>query len=190
MKVSLRKANVFVVELQSAIRKVEIGNTVPILEINEFQDPEARVSEANGEFKTEFANILAMVDVLYDIRQKVSVANGTVGISEKLTEVARQEKLMGLYASLKDSDPTPPMEEVRGRLDKIRTQGEDTYRYRADTVQVTALSASEIDDYSDTYKSLKRRVRELKDELLELNVSTTIDLDDKAVNVLKENGIV
>ena len=96
MKITLRKANALQNSINDALKHVDIKTKVSL---NEFQDAEGVLATSAAEAKKNIDRKVSLTNALYDIRGAVGYVNHTAGVDEKLTELARIEKQIQVYAS-------------------------------------------------------------------------------------------
>jgi hypothetical protein len=187
MKITLRKANALQTAIVEAVAALELGTEVAI---NEFERPTAKIDEAQSKFSENLATRAKLQTSQYEIRRKVARANAESGINDLLADVAMTEKDIALYTRLSKTRPSLENDVIVGKLGKIKGRSEDQFYGREDVVQTSIFNESAINDFKETLASLKKQKVILQDNLLELNVSTVIDLTDETEKVLSEAGIL
>lgn len=190
MEITLRKASA----LQNAINDAVKGITlVPSIRINEFQNAEAEVSKAAQEFNANVFRRVALTDVLYEIRKAVSRANAQAGVNDKLADVAQLEKDVQFFTGLAGNDVREDAVVLEGKLNKIRNRKEESRASiygMGEDVSTSVLERKDVDLFRAKAAEAKKAKQKLQDELLELNVRTTITLSGKAVDVLKHEDLI
>lgn len=187
MKVSLRKANALQAAIVDAISSLDLSVEVSI---NEFERPTEKMQEAKSKFTAHLETRKALQSAQYEIRRRVAEANAAAGINDFLADVARLEKDIAFYTRLSKLGPALENDVIVGKLGKIKGRGEDQYYGREDVVRTTIFTEAEIEEFRSTLASLKKLKVSLQDSLLELNVSTEIDLSEESEKVLARAGIV
>lgn len=188
MKVSLRKANALQAAINEAIATLDLSVEVAI---NEFEKPTSKLTEAKDRFTAQLATRNAFYGAVYDIRRKVAAANAQSGINDLLADVAMVEKSIAFYSKLVKLQPALENDVIVGKLGKIKGRGEDQfYGHREDVVRTSIFAESEIEDFKSSLAAFKKQKVSLQDTLLELNVSTEIELTDETVEVLTKAGII
>jgi hypothetical protein len=80
---------------------------------------------------------------------------------------------------------------LEGRLNRLRESTSEARLYRSSNgVETGVFTADEIAGAKTALAELKKRKQALQDQLLELNVSTTVNLSEKSVIVLQQEGLV
>jgi galactokinase/mevalonate kinase-like predicted kinase len=84
-------------------------------------------------------------------------------------------------------------EVLSGKLDKIRNRKEDSRASlygMGESVETSVLTNSDIDGFKTVVTLAKKAKQRLQDELLELNVRTTIELSTESERVLQAEGLI
>ena len=190
MNITLRKANALQNSINDAIKSIEFETTV---KINEFQDPEVVIAEAEKIFASNMVKRDGMFNALYEIRKAVSKANDASGISQRLADVAHLEKQISFFSGLAGKPVRDEAKVIAGKLEKIRNRKEDSrasiYGY-GDDVSTSILEKEEVDGFKKLSAVSKKNKQKIQDEILELNVKTEITISDKAVAVLQAEGLI
>lgn len=187
MEISLRKANALQLALNDALKGMSFPKSVSI---TEFEDPEFKIAEATAEFYTSMEKRKGVVDAIYAIRSCVDKANHAHGISEKLSQVAKLERDVQFFTDLAGSKVRQSSEVLQGKIEKMRAQtGEHSY-YRESSIDTTIFMKEQIAIFKENAADAKRQKQKLQDDLLELNVRTTISLSEQTVSTLKSVGLV
>lgn len=188
MNITLRKANAIQTSINEMIKHTELTTEV---KLNEFQNPEALISEANVQFLLALSKKDALYSALYEIRKAVSRANAQNSVDQILAEIAHLDKTIATYADLANKKPVESMELVKGRLDKIRNAKEDhSYLYGRDGVTTSILAKDDIDAFARKVTEAKRSKQQLQDRLLEINVRSEIALDAITEGTLTNVGLL
>ena len=191
MNISLRKANALQNSINDTVKGIDFETTV---KINEFQDAEHEIARTAATFKTNLTRRDALTDALYEIRKSVSGANTQVGIDNRLADVAHLEKQIQFYNGLASNKVREDEKVVAGRLDKIKNdKGESSrrsiYGY-SDTVDTTIFTQADLKEFRGVVNSAKKQKQKLQDEILELNVQTTIQLTAATETILQAEGLL
>ena len=190
MEITLRKASALQNSINDAVKSIELKSSI---RINEFQDAEAEVAKAAQEFTANVFRRVALTDVLYEIRKAVSRANAQANVNDKLAEVAQLEKDIQFFSGLAGNDVREDAKVLEGKLNKIRNRKEESRASlygMGEEVATSVLERKDVDLFRAKAAEAKKQKQKLQDELLELNVRTTITLSGKAVDVLKHEELV
>lgn len=190
MNITLRKANAIQISINDALKGISFETQV---KINEFQAAEAEIATATLEFKTNLTRRDALNEALYEIRKSVGSANAHVGIDTRLADVANLEKQIQFYNGLAGKTVRESQAVVAGRLDKIKNgkdEGRRSIYGYADTVDTSILTREDLDTYRRLVAKAKKSKQKIQDEILELNVQTTIELTALAEATLANEGLL
>jgi len=190
MEITLRKASALQNAINDTVKSITLTQAI---RINEFQDAETEVAKAAQEFNTNVFRRVALTDVLYEVRKAVSRANAQANVNEKLADLAQLEKDIQFFTGLAAHDVREDAAVLEGKLNKIRNRKEDTRASlygHSDEVSTSVLTRKDVDTFRAKVAEAKKAKQKLQDELLELNVRTTITLSGKAVDVLKHEELV
>ena len=78
---------------------------------------------------------------------------------------------------------------IIGKLSKIRSQGE-TSRWGEDTISTGILSVEARAEFKAEVMKLKKQKQTINDEILALNISVTIQLDQSITNTLTTENLL
>lgn len=187
MKINLRKANAIQLSITEALKNLNFESSVSI---NEFQKPEPMVAAASERFSANIRRREKLIDVLYGIRKAVAAANNSLGINERLADVARFEKDIVFYTTYAKAPTRQGPMELAGKLDKIRTQPADRAYYADKEVTSSVFTEENIEAFRKAITYAKKQKQALQDELLELNISTKITLTEEDIKVLTDESIL
>jgi hypothetical protein len=192
MKITLRKASALQTAIQEAVKNIEV--TVKV-ELNEFENAEVALTNANAKLVNSDQRRTALTKVLYVVRAQVGTANAECGINERLAKAAYVDKRIGQLTALVSSEAVQDnMLVINGKVEKLKAdKGENSrrslYGY-SDTVSTGVLTQAQVDAFKAEQLALKKDKQKLNDEVLELNVRTEIALSDETVAVLTSEGLV
>jgi len=192
MKITLRKASALQTAIQEAVKNIEV--TVKV-ELNEFENAEVALTNANAKLVNSDQRRTALTKVLYVVRAQVGTANAECGINERLAKAAYVDKRIGQLTVLVSTEAVQDnMLIINGKVEKLKAdKGENSrrslYGY-SDTVGTGVLSQAQVDGFKAEQLALKKDKQKLNDEVLELNVRTEIALSDETVAVLTSEGLV
>jgi hypothetical protein len=190
MNITLRKANALQTAINDAIKSIDFETTV---KINEFQDADTIISEAEKIFAQNMVKRDGLFNTLYEIRKAVSKANDSVGVSQRLADVAHLEKQITFFGGLATKPVREDAKVIAGKLDKIRNRKDESraslYGYN-DDVTTSILDKDEVEGFKKLAAVSKKNKQKLQDELLELNVKTEITISEQAVKILQAEGLI
>ena len=188
MKITLRKASALQNAINETLKGLEVTTTITV---DEFQNPADVIFAARAEAEKAFVRKTALLDVLYTIRKDVAAANAGAGITDLLAEVAQLEKRIQLQGLLASATAQLEGTVLEGRLNRLREGGAEARLYRhSNGVETGVFTTDEIASAKAELADLKKRKQALQDRLLELNVGTSVELSEKSVIVLHQEGLV
>ena len=184
MEITLRKANAIQLAINEALSNIHVKT---VMTMNEYNTP-TDVSKESILQMGNLATSITLLDILYDLRNKVAEAN-LKGVNQTLTEIAKTNKKLELYTQLTMSVPREPTNDLLlSKIEKLKLPKID--RYTAETF-VTSIHKEDIfKQAAKDVVELKRKVVKLRDKLLEYNVSTKIEIDEASAEFLQEHGII
>ena len=189
MNISLRKANAIQNGINDAIKSIKIETTI---EINEFQDPQVEIQQANTLLIANDGRRQSLLLALYNIRGLVGTANSSCGIDLALAKAAFIDKRIAQLTDLATLSPVSDLPVIIGKLGKIRNRKEESRSIygRDDTVSTSIVGKDQIDQAKSEIKNLKKQKQKLNDEILELNIKTEIPLSEDVVATLQAEGLI
>lgn len=188
MRVTLRKADNFQRQLGEAVKALSMNTTVSL---TEYDDATAVFANAREKNEKTLATLSLYRAAYYQIRRDVAVANVESGISGLLADQAMIEAEIGSMAALVKAEPSKPSEQIRGLQGKMQS-GEAKEIYGGTITQFTSgiYSEEEITHFGEERAALRRKLADIKDDLLAKNTGTFIELDDVTQLALKKAGII
>jgi len=189
--INLRKASALQTALQEMLKDTDVKTSISL---TEFKDPVGEINSANVEF---FAKDTKRNDILmsiYSIRSLVGIQNAIAGVTARLTHIAYIDKRIGQLEHVVTSTPEMlDMEIIAGKLDKIKNRSVDSRESiygRHDEVTTGVLSAEQIESIRGVVRDLRKQKATLNDEILELNIKTTIELTPDVEAVLTRENLI
>ena len=185
MQVTLRKANKIQHSILEAIKGLDFTTSV---RVNEFEDAGEQINAVRDAFFTHRATREKLVGALYEIRKAVARANCENSVNDMLADVAMLEKQIQFVSGYAGQSPRESDAVIQGKLDKIKNAKDDYYgRHEVNT---GIFTKEEVNDFKRELADLKRQKQDLQDTLLELNVQTTIELDEETERFLQKADVL
>ncbi len=190
MNINLRKAHA----LQQSINE-EINAVSPLattVSIGRFQDKDVVYSEAVLKFNDNYSRVIELTGALYDIRKLTAKATQVSGISDNLADIASLDAVIRVIRPLSQVIDFAPSEGELAKihLDLQEEKSGEGYRTRREAVSVGMVGKNAVDQYKKVITEFRKQKQEISDKILELNVSTNIELAESTVSVLKKYGII
>lgn len=187
MKLTLRKANAIQSVINDELKSLDLDTSITL---NEFEGLTDQIGTARDNFFKNAAKRTNFTVALYEIRSEVAKANASVGINDMLSSVAYFEKQIGHYTRLASRGPQTALRVLLGQIKKIADIKEDGYGHgRRDTI-TSIFTEEEIEQFIKNVSNFKREKQKLKDQLLELNIRTEIELSKGTAEFLVNAGIL
>lgn len=189
MKISLRKAHALQSEIESVISGLIMNSDATI---DQFSDDIAdTLKKTRIEFLEKFNERNKLTVILYAIRSLVSDASNTVKITEYLSKVAATDRLIQYYNLVSLSRPNDfTVEKLAEKLAYLVEKSKTSTSYMPTDIRVNVFDKQQIDEFKIYLSELKKQKREYQDTLLELNMSTQIELNNEIVDVLKKHHLL
>jgi hypothetical protein len=191
MQITLRKASALQNTIQTALNAVVINPTV---DVNEFQDVEAQLEQANSDLMSNDVRRSDLLMSLYTIRSVVGIANAQAGITSRLTHAAFIEKRLAQLDTLTAATSRRlNLDVIKGKLDKIKSRPADSRASiygRDDEVSTGVLTETQFQTIREIVQDLRKQKQELNDEILELNIKTEVEISEEITLILQREGIL
>ncbi len=193
-QINLRKAANLQTNLLERLRETTVNTNI---QITPFENLSVVLEVGLDKLLEDDRRQAALLTALYAIRAQVATANVTSGISSKLTTVAMMDRRIDQIEAITMAGEQMKDEVLRGRLALLKTRAEaggEGARYTGygitEALSTSVLDEGTLDRYVAESQSLKRDRQTLKDEILELNMTTKITLDVDTVSTLAREGFI
>lgn len=188
MKLTLRKANAVQAAINEQLKSLDLPTKV---DLNEFEEVRDQIDAVRLRFWTHNDTRNQLINAVYEIRRAVAQANAESGINDMLADVAMLEKNINYNNMLVSKGSQTSLRVLNGRLKKAAAEEDSSRRmYGFDTVETSIFTEEEVEDFRHNAAVLKRQKQKLQDSLLELNVQTEIELDEKTAEFLTKADIL
>ena len=177
MQINLRKAAAILAEIKPTHPLVSI--VVP----PHTSHVQSRLAKVESEQLEAFLSAVNLTTVERIIRELVQDANYRCGVNALVTQLAATKKLLTLTETLASAPP----QDAEATAYALEANAKSTY---SSHVCAGVFSSGHIEDAKSSVLELKREIRRIKDELLVLNTSNTIELPEDVVSVLHTSGII
>lgn len=184
MKVNLRKANALQLELLK--KPVPLATTVAL---NEFSQPIDEVTKARMTAFASESRRTKNIQAAYAIRAAISSANHAAGVDTILNTIACIETELACLNSIVKSPVRPSDSVITGRVEKLSSPESNRYGYSND-ITVGVYTELDMAGFNDRIDVLRAEIRQLRDQLLDINIRTTVDLDVRTVETLKAEKLI
>ena len=191
MNITLRKANTVQNSINDTVKGIKMEFNI---ELNEFQDVEAAITNANSELVTNDSRRQKLIMALYNIRALIGTANAASGINTALAKAAFIDKRIGQLEQFTTASEMISLDVIKGKLEKIKNDKGETSRRSiygySDTVSTSILSKDQITQAKAEILNLKKQKQQINDEVLELNIKTEVPLNEDTVATLQAEGLL
>ena len=187
MKINLRKANAMQESLYHKYNDMALLNHSVSISLNEFTDPQTEIENARKTWKETLDRVSKILDVIFSIRKKLGRANVESGVSDTLTDLARLNNEIDFFRNFERAKTVDDIKVIKGKLEKIRTSEKSLL---SDTVMTSFLYKEDLDYVNEKLRNSLKNRQNLQDKLLEINISTYVELDQNEVDLLQEEGII
>ena len=187
MKINLRKASALQAEINNVISKTIPQKTV---ELNQYEEIQEQINASENAFDKSLQLCNGLLTSLFEIRKKVSASNHENGVDNILCDIAQISRQLSLYESVTNNPMVRDSDKVlEGKIERIR-KSESTDFYQQDSIQTGILTPDKKEGMKVVVNSLKKQKKSLEDKLLELNVSSYIELSKETVDLLQSESLI
>jgi hypothetical protein len=190
MKVSLRKANAIQKEIENALKRISLTSTTEVSV--HVTDAIADVDAARTDVLANLEKAERLESIRYSIREAIGTTNAQTGINGLLTEKSklvsgntRRLKLVDKAKAFEGLDHlTRSLESERAKMNR------DGYYHGKEAITANVLQKTDIEALEAHNLYATRRVREIDDTLLSLNVRSEIEIENEDAEFLRSLGII
>tara|TARA_Y100000588_G_scaffold395130_1_gene520232 strand:+ start:7225 stop:7809 length:585 start_codon:yes stop_codon:yes gene_type:complete len=194
MQVNLKKASALAKLLSAELHNTGFTMSKSI----SLDSPEKAVQSAQKASDSIWNTIEKIEEVtaaMFFIRKELSVANAKYGINVLLSEYNEAKEVIKMLQRFDTRLIHQPLisgpDELEQRIkSKAERTNSDEFNYRSGTAEVVVMSEDHAQSIKDIVNSKKRRLREIDEALLELNLANKITLSDDVVDTLREFEII
>jgi hypothetical protein len=188
LNITLRKASALQSHITNCIERVV--NTV---EIDKFEDSKTKIDSASDKLDKIVNANAALYKALYNIRKLNQTAFFNVGINDILNDIAHLKKQRDMFSALvSNAEPKPTDQVINAKVEDLKVGSTSPNRFAAPptTFTVSLFTKEKIDEMNGLVRDLAKKIRDLEDKLLDLNVKNEITLDDETVATLQAHKII
>ena len=191
MVINLRKANALQAEIRKAIAGIKLEPNVTVTEFTE--DIMAEIFAAGKEYQTAILKKERLITALYNIRKSVAQANAKTNINTMLADIECLDQIMAIHNQVSNVPVMKSLTEITARVEKLKstsTESSRIYGDRYNSVETTLLTKEALAAAKAEAQKFKQKRQALQDDLLHLNVTTTITINGEDEATLRLEGIV
>ena len=181
MKLSLRKAAKVSQIMRDAADDIRVNAR---LELTEFTDPIQDLEAARAQAVKDNDERISLLSAVYHLRDLIGVANATSGISSLMAQGAFIDAQIRILEDQSSSlNVRKSMEYISGRLAKAKATDN---RYIDTEVLSGVYNEDDVSVMKQTLTHLRKEKMSIQDSILELNVNTSIEVNDEFKEVLQK----
>ncbi|MEP1314987.1 MAG: hypothetical protein ABJN42_07415 [Roseibium sp.] len=192
MEINLKKSAALQVAINDAVRELDLSTHIDVSIFSQHveTDIDVGIERLQGAlFKRE-----NLKDALFVIRDLTGAANTESGVDGLLSASARIKSDIEMLGVLVGAVAREPIDIVKAKIERIKAEVPAADRrfgsVQRDDLMVSLLTDEDIQGYKADLNAARRKAQDLKDALLEKNISTKITLPAETVKVLKAAGLV
>lgn len=195
MKLTLRSARKLETKISKHLEETPVNMGAKVRVNANVDEVISALDAAQKKAKDEIADRAKMVEIKYDIRQKIADANHTSGINALITDKVKCEQKVSQIKSIVGMAPRLSKEEITDtlRLGQTKLANGSQGRYGEEAGVSTTLSVftqQELDAYKKERVTASKQIESIDDKLTELNASTKIELSEDSVRLLQKYDLV
>lgn len=183
MKLTLRKAAKVAQMMREAADNIRVQARI---DLNEFSDPMQNLEAARAQAVKDNDEKINLLSAVYHLREQIGVVNATAGISSLMSQGAFIDaQIRILEDQSSSSNLRLSSEYIQGRLAKAKTATDTRYGYHDDLTS-GVYTGEDASVMKQTLQHLRKEKVNIQDSILELNVNTSIEVDDEFKEVLSK----
>jgi hypothetical protein len=191
MKINLRKSAALQLEIMNVMNNIEVSTKRSYADIDYV---ETDFHDHVSTWKNNLNRKWQLVDTLENIRKATAKANQDSGVSDLLTEervITQKIKFLTEVMEYRNTRMYT-VQEITNKLKKYQEIKPDSVLAFRQEQSVTSslISKEEISVYETEIRKLKKLRQKTNDQILELNVSTLIDLSESDVRFLEKEELI
>ena len=155
-------------------------------EFSEHMDPRQQLDEAGAALTDAVTDRYHSLAAVYDLRRLLGKANAEHGISDILARLAFIQTVTTTLTPVVKAELAPSVETVTGNLDRIRQSNNGYYsRYSASAKPQALHELCE-----DQIAKLRQEKIKLKDRMLHLNITNTVEPSQETIDYLTKHKYI
>jgi hypothetical protein len=191
MKINLRKSAALQLEIMNVMNNIEVSTKRSYADIDYV---ETDFHDHVSTWKNNLNRKWQLVDTLENIRKATAKANQDSGVSDLLTEervITQKIKFLTEVMEYRNTRMYT-VQEITDKLKKYQEiKSDSVLAFRQEqSVTSSLISKEEISVYETEIRKLKKLRQKTNDQILELNVSTLIDLSESDVRFLEKEELI
>lgn len=194
MQVNLKKASALAKLLSAELHNTNFATSKSISLDSPDQAVKAAQKASDSIWET-IEKIEVVTSAMFFIRKELAQANASCGVAVLLSEYNEAKEVIKMLQRFDARHVHQPLisgpDELEERIkSKAERSNSDEFNYRSGTADVVVMSEDHDGRINDIINSKKRRLREIDEQLLELNLANKITLSDDVIDTLREFEII
>jgi hypothetical protein len=194
MKLNLRRARKLETKINNKVKQLsnlEL-NTQTSVRVNADLQSEILpdlVAERTS-FLSSLKNIQSLIDVRYNIRSRIGMANEAFGVNGKMLELNKLRSEFEIYQSYIGEFEVVDQKNLEDEQSMYRSRLENGERFATSKFKASFLNDKDKDNFKSKAFDLLKKIDEIEDELLSLNYTNFVELDEETVKLLETNNLL
>ena len=188
MKISLRKAHEYQAKLNQIVKTIEeeMPRYADIMFVED-KDIQNTIKLVFTEFDEMLIQHYSCLEVIKQLRLLVAEANHKYKIDKKLTLINFAERKKAILQRVSQS---PVRENDKILKAKLESKRDRENRYHDDAFNVSIFEYQDVMEFKSDVRRCDRQIRELKEEVLALNINSYVEVDDRVEATLKLHDLI
>lgn len=187
--INLKKAAAIVNELNKVVKENEIMVS-GVANVSVFtEDLGSEISKIDAVIAKKIEKSESVINLMYDIRDKVNTANYEADIDKLLNKLASKQKMLDAFKYIDSNSSVMQSQDILTKLFEVSRKkledSSDSYGLSSEVRNIHPLTEQRKEEILNRKKKLDKEIKDLKEQLLELNISHKITLSDKQTKQLK-----
>jgi len=145
---------------------------------------------ARNDFFDSFKNMQSLVDARFMIRGLIANANETSGINSKIILKVTLENKIAIFNSVLRNFNVLDKKSLEDDAQRFKVQLSNGDRFSKSSFEANFLLDKDEDNFKKDQIILSKQIDSIEDDLLGLNYSTKIKLDNDLIVLLQANSLI
>ena len=185
MQLNLRQAHELQTRINSTVKELQDDMELNVDLFYE-GDPVGVLSNMTNRAMSDLETIQKLLMIKSELRGKVARKNAQAGIDDRLSQIACLQRMIEVYERAMGrgmrQDLFAVKERVASRREAHKANPDNSDRYScSDSFNVDVLDKKDHSEIKSRIKKFRREIRDLKEQILQLNVNTYVILEQGIV---------
>lgn len=193
MEFTLRAAHKLVDKIDAHVRTISLDAIVVINAFDIANDSvaiEALYAEHSAELDRNLLRVDDLITIRTIVREQIRIENDVSGIGAVISQRKDNLDRVAMYARILASSRHDHIVSSATALQRQIARIQEADETRGDTVHFSLVNAEAHTRMEQYVAQVRRRIEELEDRLLHLNINTKIVLKDDHVATLQEENLI